>query len=51
MTERELFEQWAEDQQYDMRVFSYMQNVFVDARTEAAWQAWYARSEAMADAC
>lgn len=51
MIERENFELWARSQQYDMRVFSYLPSVFVDARTEAAWQAWYARAESMADAC
>jgi len=51
MTERENFEVWAESLQYDMRVFRHMPEVFVDARTEAAWQAWYARAESMADAC
>lgn len=51
MTERELFEKWATELQYDMRVFTYLPHVFVDARTEAAWQAWAARAEVTADAC
>lgn len=51
MSERAMFEDWARDNQYDMRVYTYRTNVFVDARTEAAWQAWHARSEATADAC
>ena len=51
MNERESFELWATDLQYDMRVFRHMPDVFVDARTEAAWQAWYARAESLADAC
>lgn len=44
--ERESFEIWATDMQYDMRVFRHMASVFVDARTEAAWQAWLTRAEA-----
>ena len=51
MSERKEFESWAIDLQYDMRVFRHMPEVFVDARTEAAWQAWKARAEAFADAC
>ena len=51
MTEREMFEQWAVELQYDMLVYRHMPSVFVDARTEAAWQAWQARAEAFADAC
>lgn len=51
MTERECFELWATNLQYDMRVFRHMPEVFVDARTEAAWQAWSARSKVFADAC
>jgi hypothetical protein len=43
--ERKLFEQWADMQQYDVRVFRHLPHVFVDARTEAAWQAWLARAE------